>query len=255
MEFVRCQVQTGSSVRCHGTPRWQITGDIVPWGLGVAFPHYVAGTKSPVKQCLSAGVPDMQITCAPAMAMHACMHSHNLIWYSLVLVLRLVHYIYYDCVAITRIIIMWTLNWRRMITSAAATWTPGPSEAGRQGRLEPPHFLCLTSDLWPPKSYIKYAKPQQVHAEPAGTDSALLSILDMSSSHSPAIMRDHKWAINSALRSQMERFCGRGLTVFGRGFKFCARASRALNCYKLFYREPPHSWTPSYGPGLNVYPF
>ena len=32
----------------------------------------------------------------------------------------------------------------------------------------------------------------EANAEPAGADSALLGILDMSSSHSPAIMRDHK---------------------------------------------------------------
>ena len=100
----------------------------------------------------------------------------------------------------------------------------GPSEVGRQGRLKPPHFLCLTSDLWPHKSYIKYAKTQHVQAEPAGADSALLSILDTSSSHSPSIMHDHEWAFNSVLCLRMERFCGRGLTVLGRGFKFCARS-------------------------------
>ena len=65
----------------------------------------------------------------------------------------------------------------------------GAAGAARAAPLFMP-YIPATFD--PLKSYIKYAKPQQVHAEPAGADSALLSILDMSSSHSPAIMRDHK---------------------------------------------------------------
>ena len=69
----------------------------------------------------------------------------------------------------------------------------GPTQGRRRrgGSSRPTFFMPYIRPLTP-KSYLKYAKPQHVHAEPAGADSALLIILDMSSSHSPAIMHDHK---------------------------------------------------------------
>ena len=55
--------------------------------------------------------------------------------------------------------------------------------------------------------------------------------IGMSASHSPAIGDKPIELLTIAERCDF----GRGLIIFGRGLKFCARASRALNCHKALH--------------------
>ena len=105
-----------------------------------------------------------------------------------------------------------------------AVYTEAPPRAVGVGAARAaPLFMLYIRPLDPPKSYLKYAKPQHVHAEPAGADSALL---DMSSSQSC----DYALSIQRCTLFAREWSDFVGVTsIF----------ARALNCYKLFYREPP----------------